>query len=200
MSEYQKTNPTHGTKTTTSASYSDPKREYSGAVTKDSLAAESLRSGGSFSKGNPTGIMDVAGDKSTLNRGDDTIGVRRVHESEDGGGHVGVARIDDNEEYETPGGEKKFMNPHYGQNWDGEDIESGPQRSKGAWKKAAKDEEFGGVNVVDKQPEIGSEEDPGRYAEKKFLERNAMQAGVPGGGTGEGRGGNPYGVLADKDM
>ncbi|KAK6339172.1 hypothetical protein TWF718_008595 [Orbilia javanica] len=137
-----------------------------------------------------------------LNRGEDAIGVRRVDPSEDGGGHVGVARIIDEgskkEDYETEDTGKGFMNPHYGQNWDGEDVDWDEVAGR---KKEKKEEGFGeGVNIVDKQPEIGSDEDPGRYAEKKFLERNARMAGVPGGGSGEGKGGNVYDVLKDKSV
>ncbi|KAF3173439.1 hypothetical protein TWF788_009184 [Orbilia oligospora] len=198
MSKYQKTNPTRGTKTTTSST--SPKLEHSGPVLSDSLAASSLRSNsGTFSKGNPTGILSAMSTNTTLNRGDDTIGVRRVHESEDGGGHVGVVRVDEEEKYETEGSGKGFVNPHYGQNWDGEDVDW--DEVAGRKKKTEKKDEFGeGVNVVDKQPEIGSEEDPGRYAEREFVKRNAREAGVPGGGSGEGRGGNPYEVLKDKSL
>jgi len=64
MSQYQNTAPSHGQKV------SDPtaprKAEHSGLVANDSLAADSLRSGGSFSKGNPTGISDVPGPKGTF--------------------------------------------------------------------------------------------------------------------------------------
>ncbi|RVD81512.1 uncharacterized protein DFL_009376 [Arthrobotrys flagrans] len=201
MSNYQKTNPTKGTKTTSSST--SPKLEHSGPVLSDSLAASSLRSNGSFSKGNPAGILSAMSANTTLNRGDDTIGVRRVHPGEDGGGHVGVARIDTKEEekYETEGTGKGFVNPHYGQNWDGEDVDW--DEVAGRKKKEKKEDEGGfgeGVNVVDKQPEIGSDEDPGRYAEKKFLERNAREPGVPEGGSGEGRGENPYDVLKDKSL
>ncbi|KAK6332653.1 hypothetical protein TWF730_004313 [Orbilia blumenaviensis] len=186
MSSYQKTNPTKGTKTSANRSTS-PKLEHSGAVLQDSLAADSLRSNGSFSKGNPTGILSVMAENTTLNRGDDTIGFRRVHESEDGGGHVGVVRAvdrDEGEKYET-GGSGKMNKSDYDGSEDNKDRDKG----------------FGDqANIVDKQPEIGSDEDPGRYAEKKFLEKNARQAGVPGGGSGEGRGGNMYEVLKDKSL
>ncbi|KAF3927313.1 hypothetical protein ABW21_db0201522 [Orbilia brochopaga] len=83
MSEYQHINPSHGTKVTTDpAATADPKREYSGTVLKDSLAAESIRAGGDFSKGNPTGISSSAAATTTVNRGDDTEGFRMVHASD----------------------------------------------------------------------------------------------------------------------
>ncbi|KAK6502779.1 hypothetical protein TWF481_007826 [Arthrobotrys musiformis] len=192
MSTYQKTNPTKGTKVTQKSS---PKLEHSGPVLSDSLAAESIRSHGSFSSGNPTGILSVMSSNTTITHGDDTIGVRRVHESEDGGGHVGVARIvDDNEEkYETGGTGKGFVNPHYGQNWDGEEVDWDEVAGR---KKPQKDE---GVSVVDKQPEIGSDEDPGRYAEKRFVERNIVRdSAASTGGRGEGDRENPYEVLKDR--
>lgn len=140
-------------------------------------------------------------DNTTLNRGDDTIGVRRVHESEDGGGHVGVVRVEDDEQqrYETQGTGKKLANPQSGQNRDGENVDYGSQK-KTAGKDKSKDDDFGGVNIVDKQPEIGSDEDPGRYAEEKFTQRQAMQAGVPGGGFGKAEDENMYDVLGDKKI
>ncbi|KAF8458564.1 hypothetical protein BDZ91DRAFT_800235 [Kalaharituber pfeilii] len=64
MSSYIKKNPTHGQKVSTGKE--DPKYEYAGPITSDSLAAESLRSGGQFSKGNPADILSVSGDHSTL--------------------------------------------------------------------------------------------------------------------------------------
>ncbi|KAK6332847.1 hypothetical protein TWF696_002868 [Orbilia brochopaga] len=83
MSQYQHTNPTHGTKVTNDpAAADDPKKEYSGTVLKDSLAAESIRAGGSFSKGNPTGISSTTAASATANRGDDTEGFRMVHEAD----------------------------------------------------------------------------------------------------------------------
>ncbi|CUS10306.1 unnamed protein product [Tuber aestivum] len=67
-SSTHKSNPTKGTKNTTDpAAKGDQKAEFSGAVTTDSLAAESLRSGGDFSRGNPTGIIGITADNSTLN-------------------------------------------------------------------------------------------------------------------------------------
>lgn len=67
MSEYNKKNPSHGRKVTTDpACRSDFKREYAGPIASDSLAAESLRSGGHFSEGNPVGISSVTGSHSTF--------------------------------------------------------------------------------------------------------------------------------------
>lgn len=61
------TNPTHGQKVTTDpAGRHDPKLENSGPVASDSLAADSLRSGGAFSAGNPTGISGARGSSGTF--------------------------------------------------------------------------------------------------------------------------------------
>ncbi|KAH0612828.1 uncharacterized protein H6S33_009208 [Morchella sextelata] len=55
-------NPTHGQKVSTDPSgRRSPKYEHSGPVAKDSLAADSLRAGGSFSAGGPTGISGSSG-------------------------------------------------------------------------------------------------------------------------------------------
>ncbi|RPA93769.1 hypothetical protein L873DRAFT_1497116 [Choiromyces venosus 120613-1] len=75
--DIKQSNPTKGTKNTTDPTAKrDHKAEFSGAVTKDSLAAESFRSGGDFSRGNPTGVMGVTADDSTLN----TSGSGKVRE------------------------------------------------------------------------------------------------------------------------
>ncbi|KAF3931977.1 hypothetical protein ABW20_dc0102507 [Dactylellina cionopaga] len=195
MSQYQHINPTHGAKNTSDPrAQTDPKREFSGPVLKDSLAAESLESGGSFSKGNPTGILGVTAANSTLRHGDDTEGFRRVHDSED------VSASGSEERYQTMGTGKMAgtrgqstattaNTDNDKQSWEGEST----TRSMGS----GKDDEFGGVNVVDRQPEIGSEEDPGRYAEKRFAERNTARDGAA---SGFGMGGqvrqeNPFDAL-----
>lgn len=60
-------NPTHGQKVSTDPSgRRSPKYEHSGPVAKDSLAADSLRAGGSFSAGGPTGISGSSGSGSTF--------------------------------------------------------------------------------------------------------------------------------------
>jgi len=64
----QKTNPSHGTKVTSDPlAKIDQKAENAGPITKDSLAAESLSSDGSFSSGNPAGIQSVSADNNTFN-------------------------------------------------------------------------------------------------------------------------------------
>jgi len=92
--DIRQSNPTKGTKNTTDpAAKRDRKAEFSGAVTKDSLAAESLRSGGDFSRGNPTGIIGVTADNSTLN----TTGggkVREIHGKKSDEERYGGARVD----------------------------------------------------------------------------------------------------------
>lgn len=92
--DVEQSNPTKGTKNTTDpAAKRDRKAEFSGAVTKDSLAAESLRSGGDFSRGNPTGIIGVTADNSTLN----TTGggkVREIHGKKSDQVYYGGARAD----------------------------------------------------------------------------------------------------------
>jgi len=92
--DIRQSNPTKGAKNTTDpAAKRDRKAEFSGAVTKDSLAAESLRSGGDFSKGNPTGIIGVTADNSTLN----TTGggrVREIHGKKSDEERYGGARFD----------------------------------------------------------------------------------------------------------
>jgi hypothetical protein len=58
------TNPTHGQKVTSS---NDIKAEHAGPIPKDSLAADSLRSGGSFAEGpNPAGISGATGSGGTF--------------------------------------------------------------------------------------------------------------------------------------
>ncbi|KAL8699937.1 MAG: hypothetical protein Q9201_005726 [Fulgogasparrea decipioides] len=57
-----------GTKHTTDpASYQNPTREGAGAVASDSLAAESVRSGGGFSENRDSAPLSVSGGSSTLN-------------------------------------------------------------------------------------------------------------------------------------
>ncbi|EWC43713.1 hypothetical protein DRE_07465 [Drechslerella stenobrocha 248] len=181
MSQYQHTNPTHGTKNTTDpAAQKDPKKEYSGTVLSDSLAAESLRGGGGFSKGNPTGISDVTAASATTSRGDDTEGFRQVH------GPVPFGRESDGED----GGESKKEQKNTKKKLQGGEnvsrkVDAGHKAE--ARKEARKDKEgddgFGGVNTVNTQPEIGSEEDPGRYAEQKFADRNVRRDHTKAGPT-----------------
>ncbi|KAI5845107.1 hypothetical protein DFP73DRAFT_548128 [Morchella snyderi] len=77
-----KSNPTHGQKVSTDPSgRRSPKYEHSGPVAKDSLAAESLRAGGSFSAGGPTGISGSSGSGGTFAADPREIGgnVRTLH-------------------------------------------------------------------------------------------------------------------------
>jgi len=68
MSSTQKTNPSQGTKFTSDpASKHASNPENAGPITKDSLAAESLRSDGSFASGNPAGISSVGSENNTFN-------------------------------------------------------------------------------------------------------------------------------------
>ncbi|EPS44847.1 hypothetical protein H072_1175 [Dactylellina haptotyla CBS 200.50] len=166
MSQYQHINPTHGQKNTTDPSTkTDFKREFSGAVLKDSLAAESLQSGGSFSKGNPTGILDATAASTTLNRGDDTEGFRIVHMPEGTSGFGFDSGKDDGYKSSTT---------------------AASQSSDGGFEsntamKSQKDESFGGASIVDKQPEVGSDEDPGRFAEARFVQGNTARDGAARG-------------------
>lgn len=68
MSSTHKYNPDKGGKVTSDpTSYRDPKAEAAGPVAQDSLAADSMRSGGSFASGpNPAGISGVKGSNSTF--------------------------------------------------------------------------------------------------------------------------------------
>lgn len=50
----------------------ETKHEYAGPIASDSLAAESLRSGGQFAKGNPADISSVTGAHSTFASHPDT--------------------------------------------------------------------------------------------------------------------------------
>ncbi|KAK6530086.1 hypothetical protein TWF694_003458 [Orbilia ellipsospora] len=45
---------------------------------------------------------------------------------------------------------------------------------------AKKDDDFKGEHIMDKNVEIGSEEDPGRYAEQKFVEKNTRRPSIAG--------------------
>ncbi|KAF3940346.1 hypothetical protein ABW19_dt0201879 [Dactylella cylindrospora] len=197
MSQYQHINPSHGTKNTTDpAAQNDPKREFSGTVLKDSLAAESIRSGGSFSKGNPTGIYDTTAASTTLNRGDDTEGFRKVHDSEDVSS--GFGKQDEGQvRYETLGtGRIRNREMQAGSDDSYEYGQSGEKDGR-SMRSENRDSEFGGTNYVRGQPEIGSDEDPGRFAEKKFVSRNARLGGTGGmpGWTGDGSRENPYDIL-----
>jgi len=64
MRDYNMHNPTKGQKVK-SAKGGD-KHEYAGPIASDSLAAESLRSGGHFAEGNPADISGVSGSRSTF--------------------------------------------------------------------------------------------------------------------------------------
>jgi len=191
MSQYQHTNPTHGAKNTSDpAARNDPKKEFSGTVLKDSLAAESIESGGSFSRGNPTGIHGATAASSTLNRGDDTEGFRRVHDSEDpSSGYTG--KDDDNEagSQTQRSGKSAGMQMQSNSDWVQPDGNYNSSRTQKSERSRGEDMEFGGVNYVDRQPEIGSKEDPGRLAEKKFADMNARRD-LNGGFTGEMGGDN----------
>ncbi|KAF8421386.1 hypothetical protein EV426DRAFT_608995 [Tirmania nivea] len=64
MSDYNMHNPTKGQKV--KSVKGEDKHEYAGPIASDSLAAESLRSGGHFAEGNPAGISGVSGSSSTF--------------------------------------------------------------------------------------------------------------------------------------
>lgn len=64
-------------------SRADAPQEAGGAVTSDSLAAESIQSGGEFSKNTNTNELDVKGSNSTLNT-TDTSGATALHPARDG--------------------------------------------------------------------------------------------------------------------
>ncbi|KAI5797537.1 hypothetical protein DFH27DRAFT_562816 [Peziza echinospora] len=67
MSSYNKKNPSHGQKVSRDPrSHTDLKHEYAGPIAADSLAAESLRSGGLFAQGNPADILSVKGAHGTF--------------------------------------------------------------------------------------------------------------------------------------
>lgn len=57
-------NPTKGQKV--KSVKGEAKREYAGPIASDSLAAESLRSGGHFAEGNPADISGVSGSRGTF--------------------------------------------------------------------------------------------------------------------------------------
>jgi len=58
------TNPGKGTKVKSTGG--DEKHEYAGPIASDSLAADSLRSGGHFAQGNPADISSVTGSRGTF--------------------------------------------------------------------------------------------------------------------------------------
>ncbi|PWW76956.1 hypothetical protein C7212DRAFT_363326 [Tuber magnatum] len=98
----KQSNPTKGAKNTTDpAAKRDRKAELPGAVTTDSLAARSLRCGGDFSRGNPTGIIGVTADNSTLNSTTSGGMVCEICRKEIGEERYGEARVDPGESGEV---------------------------------------------------------------------------------------------------
>jgi len=99
MSSYIK-NPSHGQKVSRDPrSHTDLKHEYAGPIAADSLAAESLRSGGLFAQGNPADILSVKGAHGTFASHPEATG---LHFQEIQAGH----KRSDEDVFETgkPGG------------------------------------------------------------------------------------------------
>ncbi|RPA71916.1 hypothetical protein BJ508DRAFT_335565 [Ascobolus immersus RN42] len=196
MSSFNKSNPTHG-----QAVRPDPhdrKLENSGPVAKDSLAAESLRSGGSFSKGNPTGISDVKGSQGTFaghTLHDDIADIHRGKKPE---------RMD------IDGEESRKHHLH-----NSSTGISGVKQTRGSGESLSheKNSEVAGpyskptpgshgpeyVNILPTvgHTDIGTEKDAGRLALRAMEARNALPPGNNGTDHGmSGSGVNPYEALS----
>lgn len=218
------------------------KAEYSGLVANDSLAADSLRSGGPFSKGNPTGISDVPASKGTfagnINK-DDIADVHygKANEKVKLGKGEAINRIGN---VSSVGG--KTMEEAFSGNYEGagktsttftkksehrggrgtrhtggasnaerhaEDLakteesrpETQPRQFASLQKKSISPEEIS-AHDTETTTDIGSEEDPGRSAEQKFIDRNAGEEAIlagPGRSTPRAeRTGNPFEALSEE--
>jgi len=195
-------NPTHGQKVH-STKPGDEKHEASGTVISDSLAAESLRSGGDFSANNPTGISGTNANSSTLAQGADTIGVRVLAPTT-------AAAADDAREAEQTFAEDTGNVGSKGFKTTGSSV--GVTAGKGAQEAKRKtdgstdsrkgefDTEDGPQEVKD-LGEIGSEQDPGRLAEAEMVKKSATIGGVRSAGENTGDNENPYEALdAERDI
>ncbi|KAH7356885.1 hypothetical protein BKA65DRAFT_474678 [Rhexocercosporidium sp. MPI-PUGE-AT-0058] len=194
-------NPTHGTKVT------DPNapqiHEGAGAVASDSLAAESTRKGGDFSEnrnGEPAG---VAGANSTF-ANENTSGARRLDPALDA--EARLAKEDWAEEKKLGASSSSSSYPdsvggQSGSSGTGTKTETGGSSTGNAETAPSyvisqfldtggpkgRNLHEGGfesrdANNASFNSEIGSKNDPGRLAERKFQTQNAvvdLEAGVP---------------------
>ncbi|RAO66149.1 uncharacterized protein BHQ10_002161 [Talaromyces amestolkiae] len=101
-------NSTGGTKVTTDPASNNPRQEGTGAVTNDSLAAESVRQGGAFSQNPNSEPLGVSGPNSTFNN-TDTSGANTLRSA----AHAGDRDTDRKERYpDALGGQGKYPGAH----------------------------------------------------------------------------------------
>jgi len=206
-------NPTHGTKV------DDPTapniNENAGAVASDSLAAESTSAGGDFSSNRGSAPLGVSGSNSTL-ANKDTSGAIKLDPApeatkRDGGNDATQSQ---GTYSDAVGGQNKATAGEYtrttpssgtsgsggGSAGNGDTAPSyvSSQYLSGSGKPKGKNLTEGGFDSDDSKNaswngEIGTENDPGRVAENKFVGSNEASAGVQ---RGDGKvGGTQYGVL-----
>ncbi|WEW56818.1 hypothetical protein PRK78_002273 [Emydomyces testavorans] len=209
-----------GTKTTSDPSrYTNPIREGAGFVAADSLAAESVRSGGKFAENKDSAPLSVEGHKSTL-ANKDTSGATALPPARDA-----EQRLPDEEHISRPSREQDAASASKSASAHASGSARAPATSttgghadiapsyvegvlgKGNQKPKGKNLKEGGF---DDDPhknasfttDIGSREDPGYLAERRFESENAenpQEAALGTGGrvdTGASRKGEqPYGAL-----
>lgn len=172
----------------------------------DSLAADSIRAGGDFSSGNPSGILDTKADSSTLAQGGDTAGAH-VLEPTTSAAAVDDARAserafsNDNEDtYAGKGSTGASSADFKTTDTSSTATDSGAQKvprytegSTGEHRKGEYDTTDGPTTVGD-LGEIGSKTDPGRVALQDIQKQSARVGGAIGTGK-EGDNENPYDAL-----
>lgn len=212
-----------GTKVTTDpASKTAPIIEGGGVVTSDSLAAESIRAGGGFASNPRAGAMKQPSASTTTNNTDTSAAKvlapapdaeMRLQQEEAQAAAQGRSGAE-GQTYTTPADERHKTEAETGQQ--GEHLsrpekhsdgnaEPAPSYVHGSLQPGAmkphgrnlhENEGFEGNEPnASFQSEIGSEDDPGRVAEQKFLGRNALAGGDAGAPKGSGVPGSQYSAL-----
>jgi len=188
--------PSYGTKVTDPNA--PPIKEGAGPVASDSLAAESTRQGGEFSKNRNSEPLSVAGSNSTF-ANTNTSGATRLDPASDA--EARMAQHDWEEERKLGAGSASYPTGAGGQAKDlAVENTQGSSQTGGASSKAGtapsyvnaqfvkypggpkgRDLTEGGFESNDKKnasfnSEIGTEKDPGRLAEQKMQRENAATA------------------------
>ena len=178
--------------------HNDRKIENSGPVANDSLAAESFRSGGSFSKGNPTGISDVKASHGTFSGHSQHDNVGDVYR-----GKKPESMNDDSEQSRSHHLHNKDADRNEGKHSkrSGE-LESHEKAVVTAGPYSKPSAGSHGPEYIDETPtvgntDIGSERDSGRLAESQAAAKSTTAPQSAQVGSNKLAGENPYAALSE---
>ncbi|KAF8545267.1 hypothetical protein BDD12DRAFT_871556 [Trichophaea hybrida] len=223
MSAYQKPNPTKGTKVSSTSPF-DIKPENPGPIAKDSLAADSLRSEGSFASGpNAAGISDATGASGTfcadpeggskvsrydgkkpeeaLGEPDDTV-KSKAGKVRSQGGHESVEDAGGRGSSHTAGSQSYAAAVRGGETQ--LNATTNPKAfsemgvpSEGKVGESAEDVDWSKISKdTNTITDIGGEKDPGRLAEQKMLKKSVTR----GGGENIADEGNSFAQLDEEEI